>query len=103
MKGRKIKMSKRLRNKKFSELESLSKQKALLEVVQCELKESKDLEEAKDRIDGLAILVTMIEKVEAGNADEFVKAITRLVETDPVKATYLAVHGVEMAQKAGLD
>lgn len=96
-------MSKHLRNKKFSELESLNKQKALLEVVRCELKESKDLEEAKDRIDGLTMLVTMIEKVEKGNASEFVEAITRLVETDPMKAAYLAVHGVEMAQKAGLD
>ena len=96
-------MSESLRNKKYSELESLNKQKALLEVVQCELKESKNLEEAKDRIDGLTMLVTMIEKVEKGNAAEFVEAITQLVETDPVKAAYLAVHGVEMAQKAGLD
>jgi hypothetical protein len=52
-------MSKSLRNKKYSELESLSKQKALLKLVQCELKESKDLEEAKDRIDGLTMLVTI--------------------------------------------
>ena len=96
-------MSKRLRNKKYSELESLNKQKALLEVVRCELKESKDLADAKERIDGLTALVTMIEKVEKGNAAEFVEAITRLVETDPLKAAYLAVHGVEMAQKAGLD
>jgi hypothetical protein len=96
-------MSKCLRNKKFSELESLNKQKALLEVVRCELKESKNLEEAKDRIDSLTMLVTMIEKVEKGNAAEFVETITRLVETDPLKAGYLAVHGVEMAQKAGLD
>jgi ABC-type branched-subunit amino acid transport system substrate-binding protein len=92
-------MSESLRNKKYSELESLNREKALLEVVRCELKESKDLEDAKDRIDRLMLFVTLIEKVEKGNAAEFVEAITRLVETDPMKAAYLAVHGVEMAQK----
>jgi hypothetical protein len=96
-------MAKRLGNKKFSELETLNREKALLEVVQCELKESKDLGEAKDRIDRLMLFVTLIEKVENGNATEFIEAIKRLVETDPAKAAYLAIHGVEIAQKAQLN
>jgi ABC-type branched-subunit amino acid transport system substrate-binding protein len=96
-------MSKRLENKKYSELETLNREKILLEVVRCELEESKDLEEAKDRIDRLMLFVTLIEKVENGNAAEFIEAIKRLVETDPAKAAYLAMHGVEIAQKAGLE
>ncbi len=89
--------------KKHSELETLDRCKGLLAVVQCELTESKTLEEAKGRINGLIMLMTMAEKLEKGNAPEFLEAIKQLVETDPVKAAYLAVHGTEMLHKAGID
>lgn len=92
-----------MRKAKLTEIEAVDREKTLLEYIRCELNESKTLEEAKDRVDGTLMLMTMLKKVLEGDADAFVDSIRNLAKTNQLKAAYLAVHGVDMTERAELD
>jgi hypothetical protein len=89
--------------KKYSETEALARDKTILECVRANLDEAKNLQEAKDTVDDLLMLVTLMEQVEKGEAETFLKAIERLVKTDPERATLFAIHGKDMAEQMGLN